>query len=167
MSRSLLLASNIDTKFWPYAVNTSIWLKNRMYHSSTKQIPLVLAKNQHPNPNEFKRFGAVCFKFTELEERKSRFKPVAKPGIFLGYDLKSSFATGLIYDPDTQRVSRRHLSDLSFLEKYTWQEYAKSKVKPYSVPVIPDPKASSLLNKHNKLFAEISDIEDDFDDDDE
>ena len=86
MARCLLLNAKLDKTFWPYAVMTATYNRNRCYNNRTKQTPYQVLTHKKPNLSNMAIFGTECYAYTQ---NKSKLDARCDKGIFLGYDKGS------------------------------------------------------------------------------
>ena len=85
----MLHSKNVLQRFWAEAVNTVVYVINRVYiRPSTKNTPYELWNGGKPNVKYFKTFGSKCY---ILKDRKhlGKFDCRSDEGILLWYSLNS------------------------------------------------------------------------------
>ncbi|KAG8485451.1 hypothetical protein CXB51_021502 [Gossypium anomalum] len=116
MARCFLFQSKLPGKFWAEAVNTSVYLLNKLPTRAMKEkTPFEAWYGLKPSVSHLKVFGCVCYVLI-LAERRTKLERRSAPGIFIGY---SSTKKGYrVYDPSTKKilVSR----DIKFDEEKVW-----------------------------------------------
>ncbi|KAG8481885.1 hypothetical protein CXB51_026674 [Gossypium anomalum] len=116
MARCLLFESKLPSKFWAKAVNTSVYLLNRLPTNAVKEkTPFEAWFRLKPTVSHLKVFGCVCYTLIPAEKR-TKLERRSVPGIFIGY---SSTKKGYrVFDPSTKKtmVSR----DVKFDEGRVW-----------------------------------------------
>ena len=89
MARVMLLSKQLPPKFWAEALNTAVYVINRVYlRPGTLQTPYELWKGLKPNVKYFKTFGSKCYIFKDREPL-GKFDSRSDEGIFLGYSITS------------------------------------------------------------------------------
>lgn len=101
MGRCLLLHSNLRKEFWPYAVMTAVYIRNRCFNNRLKQTPDFSITGKKPNLSDMRVFGSECYTY---KQDKQKFDPRCTKGIFLGYDKESP--AYLVYIPETGKVMK-------------------------------------------------------------
>ncbi|KAG8488558.1 hypothetical protein CXB51_016286 [Gossypium anomalum] len=102
MARCLLFESKLPSKFWAEAVNTSVYLLNRLHTTAVKEkTPFEAWHDLKPTVSHLKVFGCVCYTLIPAETR-TKLDKRSVPGIFVGY---SSTNKGYrVYDPSTNKI---------------------------------------------------------------
>ena len=92
MTRILLISSKLPDHLWPYALQYSVWLQNRLPSrdallSKSCTVPLTLYSGIVPNPSWFRVFGAVTYAINDAHHR-AKLGPQAVRCRFLGYSTE-------------------------------------------------------------------------------
>jgi transposase InsO family protein len=92
MTRILLISSKLPDHLWPYALQYSVWLQNRLPSrnsllSNSCTVPLTLYSGIVPNPSWFRVFGAVTYAINDAHHR-AKLGPQAVRCRFLGYSTE-------------------------------------------------------------------------------
>jgi hypothetical protein len=87
MATSMLHHSKLSQMFWPDAVLTAIYNRNRNMNSGNKinKTSEEIFTGIKPDLSHLKVFGCNAYIHTQKEDRENKFSAKAKPGIFLGY----------------------------------------------------------------------------------
>ena len=89
MARVMLHSKNIPQRFWAEAVNTAVYVINRVYlRPGTKTTPYEIWTGVKPNIKYFRTFGSKCYILRD-REHLTKFDSRSDEGIFLGYSLTS------------------------------------------------------------------------------
>ncbi|GJR82052.1 retrovirus-related pol polyprotein from transposon TNT 1-94 [Tanacetum coccineum] len=89
MSRTMLNEQSIPQKFWCNAVDTSIYILNRiLIRLFLRKTPYELFKGKKPSPEYFKVFGSKCL-ILYTKDYLTKFNPKSTEGVFLGYSPNS------------------------------------------------------------------------------
>ncbi|KAG8501378.1 hypothetical protein CXB51_003478 [Gossypium anomalum] len=116
MARCLLFQSKLPNSFWAEAVNSSVYLLNKLpTHAVKDKTPFEAWHGLKPSVSHLKVFRCVCYVLVPTE-RRTKLEKRYVPCIFVGY---SSDKKGYrVYDPSTRKilVSR----DIRFDEKKIW-----------------------------------------------
>lgn len=116
MARCLLFEKELPKRFWAEAVNTAIYLQNRL---PTKAVlgktPFEAWFGYKPSVAHLKVFGCLCYTWIPGQKR-GKLDSKAQVGVFVGY---SNVSKGYrIYDPSTDKVYVSR--DVKFNEAATW-----------------------------------------------
>ncbi|KAG8479817.1 hypothetical protein CXB51_029556 [Gossypium anomalum] len=111
MARWLLFQSKLPSKFWAEAVNTSVYLLNKLPTRAVKdKTPFEAWYGLKPSVSHLKVFGCICYTLIPAE-RRTKLERRSAPGIFVGY---SSTKKGYrVYDPSTKKILSWEGSDAS------------------------------------------------------
>ncbi|KAG8481238.1 hypothetical protein CXB51_026069 [Gossypium anomalum] len=116
MARCLLFQSKLPNSFWAEAINSLVYLLNKLpTHTVKDKTPFEAWHGLKPSVAHLKVFGCVCYVLVPAE-RRTKLEKRSVPCIFVGY---SSDKKGYrLYDPSTRKilVSR----DIRFDEKKIW-----------------------------------------------
>ncbi|XP_058004059.1 retrovirus-related Pol polyprotein from transposon TNT 1-94 [Hevea brasiliensis] len=89
MARCLLFEKNLPKELWAEAVNTAVYLQNRL---STKALdgktPFEAWFGVKPSVAHLKVFGSICYSFIP-EAKRSKLDSKAEKGVFVGYSSES------------------------------------------------------------------------------
>ena len=111
MARCLLINAKLDKKFWPYAVMTATYVRNRCYNNRIKQTPYQALTHRKPNISNMAIFGSECFAYLQS---KAKLDARCERGIFFGYDKGSP--AYLVYFPETGKITR--VRNVKFTNKF-------------------------------------------------
>lgn len=81
--RCLLYNANLGPEYWSFALLHAVFLKNRLRHSTTNQVPLTAYTGKRPNAKRLRVFG--CPIVVRHQTRKAKLDLNTSAGIFLGY----------------------------------------------------------------------------------
>jgi len=81
--RCLLYNANLGPEYWSFAVLHAVYLKNRIPHCATNQVPLTAYSGKRPNAKRLRIFG--CPIVVRHVDRKAKLDLNTSAGIFLGY----------------------------------------------------------------------------------
>lgn len=94
-ARSLLIDAGIPPTYWPWAVQHSCFITNRLYCLRTKNVPIIDFLNGLKQPHNEKidfrylpRFGCQAYK--RLEPKPGKFEARAEKGWFVGFSENTS-----------------------------------------------------------------------------
>ncbi|KAG8489064.1 hypothetical protein CXB51_017032 [Gossypium anomalum] len=116
MARCLLFQSKLPSNFWAEAVNTSVYLLNRLpTHAVKDKTPFEAWHGLKPTVSHLKVFGCVCYAHIPVEKR-NKLEERAVPVILVGY---SSTKKGYrVYNPSTKGILISR--DVKFDEDKIW-----------------------------------------------
>lgn len=94
-ARTMLLAANVDRKFWNEAVLTANYIKNRCPTNAIgdrfkAKTPAEIWYGNKPSLSNLKVFGSICFNHVPVEKRK-KFDSKATKCLMLGYGSSSTY----------------------------------------------------------------------------
>jgi transposase InsO family protein len=92
MMRSMLYQANLPSRFWIYALDTAVYLKNRLPHASIRHgTPFEMFRFKLPRYEHLRPFGCILYAFVPEERRpkQHKFLPVCTKDIFLQYTNES------------------------------------------------------------------------------
>jgi dUTP pyrophosphatase len=81
--RCLLYNANLGPEYWSFALLHAVYLKNRLPHCTTNQVPLTAYTGKRPNAKRLRVFG--CPVVVRHMDRKAKLDLNTTAGIFLGY----------------------------------------------------------------------------------
>lgn len=90
--RALLFDSKLPQRFWPEALKTAVFLKNRSpsHHRGPETVgvktPFELLQGKPPDLSFLRVFGSKAYAKIPKEWGGSKLDPRAAPGVFLGYE---------------------------------------------------------------------------------
>lgn len=103
-ARSLLLSGNLSLKFWPFAIITSNYARNRSPCSSIKfEIPFSKFFNKPIQINDLVPFGQDVI-FNDSPNTKTKFSSNGRRGIIVGYPTNQK---GILVYSDGEIISSR------------------------------------------------------------
>ncbi|KAG8483480.1 hypothetical protein CXB51_023157 [Gossypium anomalum] len=116
MARCLLFEKKLPKNLWAEAVNTAVYLQNRLPTKALEQkTPFEAWFGFKPSIDHLRVFGCLCYAHI-LVVKRDKLSKRAKPGILVGY---SSVKKGYrILDPSTNKVQVSR--DVVFDEKAYW-----------------------------------------------
>ena len=102
MARCLLFEGKMPNIFWAEAVNTAVYLLNRLPTNAVKgKTPFEAWFGQKPTMSHLRVFGCLCYVLVPAEKR-TKLEKRSMPGVFVGY---SSVKKGYrIFDPLTKKI---------------------------------------------------------------
>ncbi|OMO72757.1 hypothetical protein CCACVL1_17615 [Corchorus capsularis] len=102
MARCLLFEKKLPKKFWAEAVNTAVYLLNRLPTKALKNLtPYEGWSGAKPSVTHLKVFGCVCYTWIPNVKR-GKLDEKAQIGVFVGYSIEVKGYR--IYNPTTNKV---------------------------------------------------------------
>ena len=97
-TKTLLYWSGLSDNLWDYAVIYANYIYNRVPHSSiNNQIPNEIFYNTKTKINHLRVFGCIAY-YKNFDQRKNKFTPNSKKGIFLGFSERTNCYLVMDYD---------------------------------------------------------------------
>ncbi|OWB54148.1 hypothetical protein B5S27_g5803 [[Candida] boidinii] len=104
--RTLLVSSGLPDSFWAEALQTAVFLINRLPPTSSRTSPFELWYGFAPDLSVLRPFGCKVFAVTDPVKRPSKFSPATQEGILVGYS--SIHKAYHVYLPSTHEI---HISN--------------------------------------------------------
>lgn len=101
MARCLLIESNLPQNWWTYAVQYSVYVRNRCFDNRLGITPYEAVMGTKPNLKKMHVFGQTCYAY--VDDRK-KLDPRSRKGIFLGCDKNSP--AYIVYFPGNLQISK-------------------------------------------------------------
>lgn len=149
-ARTLIYQANLTAEYWAEAVNTSVYLLNRVPNSRNPDTtPYELWHCRKPSLANLHKFGEKSM--VRISMKTPKFEATAKPMIFTGYTER--FNSFRFIDPITKTL---HVScDVTFLNKYYSNPEGQQKETPIESisfgleidqyhPILSEPTGSNL-----------------------
>ncbi|CEM30707.1 unnamed protein product [Vitrella brassicaformis CCMP3155] len=116
---AILLRHGITTAFWPFAIDTAAYLRNRMPTESLSEdkTPYEMWHGRRPYLGHVRVWGCLGYVHVRKPFRAHKFAARAVPMLLIGYDGRTKDAYRM-WNPKTRRVIISR--DVRFLEKRTW-----------------------------------------------
>ncbi len=112
-ARAMLRGKNIPDKYWPLALQTAAFIKNRTPHDALGgRLPVEAGTGDTLEPRRLYTFGCTAYVQIERGLRDGKGGDVRWKGMFAGYSLESP--AWLILDPCSRRV--REAYHVKFVE---------------------------------------------------
>ncbi|GBP14615.1 Retrovirus-related Pol polyprotein from transposon TNT 1-94 [Eumeta japonica] len=150
-ARCMLFDARLDKSFWPEAVNTAVYLRNRSVAIGlNNRTPFELWTNKKPDLSHIRIFGSQVILHIP-KERRLKWDTKSKLHILVGY--AENIKGYRIYDPDKRSVViSRDVIIQENLEKKVMNEVKSS-----------DETNNELVNPDTSLESEYEDVETDLD----
>lgn len=104
--RTLLVSSGLPNSFWAEALQTAVFLINRLPSTASKTSPFELWYGFAPDLTILRPFGCKVFALVDPVKRESKFSPATQEGILVGYS--SIHKAYNVYLPSTHQI---HISN--------------------------------------------------------
>ena len=116
MARCLLFEKDLPKKFWAEAVNTVVFLLNRLpTRALQNKTPYEAWHGYKPSIKNLKIFGCLCFTYVPLV-RRDKLDKKAETDIFVGYNNVTKGYR--VFQPQTKKVIVSR--DIKFIETEKW-----------------------------------------------
>lgn len=104
-ARTMMLAAALPLTYWPYAVETVVYLRNRLPHRALKGVtPFERWFGRPPNVAHLRVFGCAAYPMLQEGQRESGpWTPRSRCGVFVGYSTRNTFAYKVLL-PDTGEI---------------------------------------------------------------
>ncbi|GFY89263.1 hypothetical protein Acr_06g0012030 [Actinidia rufa] len=123
MTRCLLHDKGLPKKFWVEALNTTVFLLNKLpIKTLYKKTPFETWYSYKPKLLNLKTFGCLCFSYIP-QIKRDKLDKKAEPGIFVGYSLVSKAYK--IYLPQSNKVIVSRDVHFSELDNWSWENDKK------------------------------------------
>ena len=87
-TRSMLKTSSVPEKYWPYALQSAIYVWNRT--TTSKPCPYLSLNNSSPSVQHLRIFG--CRAFAHNPFHKGKLQPRSDPMVLLGYEAENVYS---------------------------------------------------------------------------
>lgn len=88
MARTMLDQASLPDCFWVRAVETAVFLRNRLITAAVKgKTPYEVAQGKKPDLSHVRVFGSDCV--VKIERHRTKMEQKGRRGIFMGYDERS------------------------------------------------------------------------------
>ena len=121
MTRCLIIESNLQKGWWPHAIATAAYIRNRCYITRLQITPYEAVTGVKPNLKNMHIFGTMCYAYVQKKDR-GKLDPRGEEGIFLGYDTYSP--SYVVYLPRTNTV--KNVRVVKFTDKFKRKYSAES-----------------------------------------
>ncbi|KAE8215254.1 hypothetical protein CF319_g9027 [Tilletia indica] len=107
MCRTMLIAANLPIFFWPAAVRTAAYVKNRVSATGLKsgETPFEVLHGRPPRPERMRIFGCIAWGKIPEVQRTGKFDTKARPYIYLGPAFTNAHR---LWDPITKKEIIEH-----------------------------------------------------------
>ena len=121
MARCLLFEAKLPKSWWPHALQTSAYIRNRCYNPRLDMTAYEAVTGLRPNLQTMHIFGTICYAYVQ---DKGKLDPRSEEGIFLGYDMYSP--AYIIYLPRSNVIKK--VRSVKFTDKFKCTEYGTQPV---------------------------------------
>ncbi|KAE8245646.1 hypothetical protein A4X03_0g7461 [Tilletia caries] len=103
----MLIAANLPASFWPAAVRTAAYVKNRVPATGLKkgETPYEASHGRPPKPERLRMFGCIAWAKTPEVHRTGKFSTKAMPCIYLGPAFTNA---SRLWDPISKKEMIEH-----------------------------------------------------------
>ncbi|KAF0708817.1 hypothetical protein AaE_013080 [Aphanomyces astaci] len=104
MAMSMMARSGLARRWWGEAVNTAIFIQNRIVHNTKDSMtPIEEMTGHKPNLANLKVFGCVAYNMIKDPSKREKLAPKAHKCVFIGYaeDIKAY----RLYDLEDEKVT--------------------------------------------------------------
>ncbi|CAL5368182.1 unnamed protein product [Camellia sinensis] len=127
MTRCLLHDKGLPKKFWAEAVNTAVFLLNRLPTKALqKKTPFEACSGYKPKLLNLKAFGCLCFSYIP-QVKRDKLDKKAESGIFVGYSSISKAYR--IYLPQSNKVIVSRDVQFFELDNWSWENDKKLEIQ--------------------------------------
>ena len=95
MARCMLVASGLPGKYWGYAVQHAVFVRNRVVSSNLDASPYFKAFSKQPDLNMLQEFGSEVYALND-DARKFKLGDKTVKGRFLGYSVDTGSPSALV-----------------------------------------------------------------------
>ena len=100
MARTMLIDADLPKSFWPYAVQYSVYVRNRCFNKRIEDTPFHAITGEKPDMSKLHIFGSSCYAYQH--GHKGKFDARCTKGVFLGKAKRSP--AYLVYAPEHGNV---------------------------------------------------------------
>lgn len=156
MGRCMLQGKQLPKSFWAEAVNTAVFLLNRLPTKAlNKQTSFEAWHGYKPKVSGLRTFGCLCYYLTPSVSR-DKLDHRGEAGIFVGYSSQSKAYR--VYCPDAQKITMSR--DVIFCEDKNWERAVFEKKMADNIVVEANVQNEDELNEEADLQNECELIED-------
>lgn len=102
MARCMLAEKKLPKSFWEEAMNTGVYLLNRLPTKAPhNQTPFEAWYGVKPSVDSLKVFGSICYTHVPASKR-TKLDEKAEPGIFIGYNSQPKAYR--VFNPKTKKI---------------------------------------------------------------
>lgn len=127
MARCLMFEKNVPKEFWAEAVNTAVYLLNRLPTKALdKKTPFEAWYGVKPDVTHLKVFGSICF--THIPNvKRDKLSQKAEIGILVGY---CGNAKGFrVYNPQTKKIISSRDIKVDEESSWNWEASTMDKIQ--------------------------------------
>ncbi|XP_022764214.1 uncharacterized protein LOC111309412 [Durio zibethinus] len=134
MARCMLFEKNLSKKFWAEAVNTSVYLLNRLPTKALKgNTPFEAWYGSKPSVHHLRVFGSICYVFVP-DIKRDKLDQKAEICIFLGYsNITKGYRT---YNPLTGKMIVSKNVRFNEQAAWNWEKLKRESVKQTAADMI-------------------------------
>lgn len=102
-TRAMLIGKKVPKFLWQNAMETTVYLNNRILNDNDEMTPFQQIYGRKPNIHHLRIFGSCAYAYN-FDQRLKKLDSKGRKGILVGYDLES--ASYKIYLPNERKVIR-------------------------------------------------------------
>ena len=106
-----MIESQLDKTFWPHAIHTAAYIRNRCVNNRLNVTPYEALTKKKPSLLNMHVFGSTCYAYVQ---DKGKLDPRSEEGIFLGYHTYSP--AYIVYLPKSNTV--KNVRVVKFTERF-------------------------------------------------
>ncbi|KAF0727716.1 hypothetical protein Ae201684P_004886 [Aphanomyces euteiches] len=104
MALAMLIHARLHKKWWAEAVNTAVFILNRVVHTSkSTKTPIELFSGHVPTLKNMRVFGCKCFNMVRNPEKRNKLEPKATLCIMMGYT--DNMKAYKLYDVENKKMT--------------------------------------------------------------
>ena len=147
MARCMLAEKNLPKSFWAEAVNTAVYLLNRLPTRALKdKIPIEAWSGHKPTVKHLKVFGSMCYTHVP-DQKRHKLEDKAERGIFIGYSSQSKGFK--VYNIETEKVIISRDIKVDEDATWNWVEGKSERRQTVTTHTLPDPEPSQPTDPTN------------------
>lgn len=85
MVKTMMSDSGLPPSFWVDALETAVYIKNRVYTRATNITPYEAMWGRRPDLHHIRRFGCLAYAHNKIGPSRAKFAPNYRAGFVLGY----------------------------------------------------------------------------------
>ncbi|KAE8961409.1 hypothetical protein PR001_g30051, partial [Phytophthora rubi] len=120
MQKTMMTDSGFPISFWVDAVQTAVYIKNRVFTRAIGKTPYEAMWGRQPDLHHIRRFGCLAYAHNKVGPSRKKFAPNSKVGFVLGYQ-EGRLGCKLYY-PDTRAVGyaldARYNEDIVYKDRH-------------------------------------------------
>ncbi|KAK1946165.1 Retrovirus-related Pol polyprotein from transposon TNT 1-94 [Phytophthora citrophthora] len=119
MMKAMMYQSGLPRSFWPEALITAVYIKNRVYNKGTGGIPFEMMFGVKPDIHHIRKFGSLAYVHVPVSPGHRKHQDNAKLGYVLGYAENVIGCKVFFYDEHTAKF----VPDLRVAEDVMYRDW--------------------------------------------